>query len=279
MKKIALIICTTLIFTSCMKTKDCFTITVESNDITMGTVTGGGVYIDGSTAVLTAVPNAGYSFDHWKDGNNTENPRKITVWRDATYNAVFKKSTSVHLNVSYWDSYPYDHYVSHSYDYEYSNCTFATNSKQLSFVASKYSTVSYPMIRILYNWDGEISPGVFSGHPVVDIATTQEPNVWGGYYEVVDLANSHISPGNPSMWYAEYSSDIIEIGGGSYGRWLDNSMTIKITSIDLSNKLVSFTAEATIGDLDWCCNLGNSWDNTPTRSITVTATDIPLTLY
>ncbi len=277
MKKLAIIICTTLIFTSCMKTKDYFTITVESDDITMGTVTGGGVYIDGSTAVLAAFPNAGYSFDHWKGGNNKENPREIKVWQDASYIAVFKKNTSVKVNISYWNSY--DHFVSQSYDYAYSDCIFATNSKQLSFVASKYSNAAYPMIRVLYNWDGEITTGVFSGHPMVDIAITQEPSGWGGYFDVVDLENSHVSSGNPSMWYAENSSDMIEIGEGSYGRWLDQSMTIKITSIDLPNKLVSFTAEATIGDLDWCCDVGNSWDDAPTRSLTVTATDIPLTIY
>ena len=67
-----------------MKTKDYFTITVESNDITMGTVTGGGTYIDGSTAVLTAIPKSGYSFDHWEEGWSKENPREINVWKDAT---------------------------------------------------------------------------------------------------------------------------------------------------------------------------------------------------
>ena len=66
-----------------------YTITATSADPTMGTVTGGGSYANGATATLTAMPNAGYRFVRWHDGN-TQNPRTVTVTGDATYTAYFE---------------------------------------------------------------------------------------------------------------------------------------------------------------------------------------------
>ena len=43
-----------------------------------GSVEGGGSYDLGAIATLTAIPDEGYSFDSWSDGN-TDNPRTITV--------------------------------------------------------------------------------------------------------------------------------------------------------------------------------------------------------
>lgn len=51
------------------------------------TITGTGVYETGATATLTVVPDEGYQFLSWSDGN-TDNPRTITVTSDAQYEAV-----------------------------------------------------------------------------------------------------------------------------------------------------------------------------------------------
>lgn len=75
-------------FVSCKKDKQ-YTITVNSNDTTMGTVTGGGTYAANATATLTATANDGYTFVKWQDGNTT-NPRTITVTKDETYTATFE---------------------------------------------------------------------------------------------------------------------------------------------------------------------------------------------
>ena len=64
------------------------TITVALADETMGTVSGSGVYADGSQAIISATANEHYRFVQWNDGNN-ENPRTITVTEDATYIADF----------------------------------------------------------------------------------------------------------------------------------------------------------------------------------------------
>lgn len=54
-----------------------------------GTVSGGGVYVAGSTAYLTAFPHNGYEFDKWSDGA-TDNPRTVIVNSDLTLAAFFK---------------------------------------------------------------------------------------------------------------------------------------------------------------------------------------------
>ena len=61
------------------------TITVTVNDATMGSAT---YTMDGNTAVLTAIPNEGYVFTGWNDGN-TENPRTVSLTSDTTFMAIF----------------------------------------------------------------------------------------------------------------------------------------------------------------------------------------------
>ena len=71
-----------------LKVRTNATITVLSANETMGTVTGGGNYPDGSTVTITATPNTGYHFVEWQDGVTTAT-REITVSGDATYSATF----------------------------------------------------------------------------------------------------------------------------------------------------------------------------------------------
>ena len=59
-------------------------LTVSSNDDTMGSV----------TAVLTAIPQEGYRFARWNDGN-TENPRTVFVTESVNLVAEFVSSSAV----------------------------------------------------------------------------------------------------------------------------------------------------------------------------------------
>ncbi len=68
---------------------DQFSITLNTNNDSWGTVSGGGSYDYNSTHTITAVANYGYHFSHWSDGN-TNNPRTVTVTGDATYTAYFE---------------------------------------------------------------------------------------------------------------------------------------------------------------------------------------------
>lgn len=70
---------------------------VTVNAGTGGSATGGGNYAHGATAILTATPDAEYTFMKWNDGN-TDNPRNVTVTANAIYRAEFKiKSYTVNV--------------------------------------------------------------------------------------------------------------------------------------------------------------------------------------
>ena len=75
-------------------TANTYTLTVNASPVNGGTVTGGGSYGYGETAVLTAVPNANFTFMRWSDGN-ANNPRMVTVTDDITYTAYFQSNTGV----------------------------------------------------------------------------------------------------------------------------------------------------------------------------------------
>ena len=69
-----------------------YTITVMSVNDSMGTVSGGGIYEEGSQVTITATAAEGYHFVSWNDGD-TNNPRIITVTEDTTYIANFAVNT------------------------------------------------------------------------------------------------------------------------------------------------------------------------------------------
>jgi len=80
-----------LTFTAKFEVLQSYTITVESADPTMGSVTGGGTFTEGSTITISANANEGYYFSSWDDGN-ADNPRTITVTGNATYKAIFSSN-------------------------------------------------------------------------------------------------------------------------------------------------------------------------------------------
>ena len=73
---------------------DNYTITAFSNNVNFGTVSGSGTYPAELDITLAAIPNAGYEFVSWSDGN-TENPRIITVTENATYIATFAEAAPI----------------------------------------------------------------------------------------------------------------------------------------------------------------------------------------
>ena len=65
-----------------------YTITVVSANPAMGTVEGGGTFLEGTVINISATPLTGYYFIGWSDGN-ADNPRSITVTANETYVAQF----------------------------------------------------------------------------------------------------------------------------------------------------------------------------------------------
>ena len=76
-----------------------YTLTVESNNTTMGATAGGGDYLAGTEVRISATPASGHWFRQWSDGN-TENPRLITVTGNDTYTAQFEAITNYTITVA-----------------------------------------------------------------------------------------------------------------------------------------------------------------------------------
>jgi len=75
-----------------------YTVAVETNDATMGTVTGGGQYEEGTTAIVVATENEGYEFVEWRNGTqvvSTSKRYEFTVNANVTLTAVFRAKTGI----------------------------------------------------------------------------------------------------------------------------------------------------------------------------------------
>ena len=81
-------------FTTPAASGNIYTISAVPADPTMGSVQGGGSYEENMQITLTAVPNEGYHFVRWQDGN-TDNPRVVTVTGNATYVATFEANAGI----------------------------------------------------------------------------------------------------------------------------------------------------------------------------------------
>ena len=66
-------------------------ITASANDETMGFVEGSGIYEQGASVTLQAVPMVGHIFLYWADNNSSTATRTVTADVDATYQAVFER--------------------------------------------------------------------------------------------------------------------------------------------------------------------------------------------
>jgi hypothetical protein len=78
---------------------DSYMVTLKVNDSIMGSVTGAGTYTYATQATIEAIPNSGYEFVQWNDGNKIKK-RTITVTTNVTYTATFKKTVDALSDIS-----------------------------------------------------------------------------------------------------------------------------------------------------------------------------------
>ncbi|MBP5535914.1 MAG: leucine-rich repeat domain-containing protein [Bacteroidales bacterium] len=73
-----------------------YSVTVNSENITMGSATASATVAEGGTHSISATANSHYHFTQWADGN-TDNPRTVTVYSDMTYTACFASDTMANI--------------------------------------------------------------------------------------------------------------------------------------------------------------------------------------
>lgn len=74
-----------------------YTITVSADPAEAGSVSGAGTYSSGSVVELTAIPNEGYTFLQWDNGQ-TANPRTVTVNSNQTFMAMFEPEEDTEIS-------------------------------------------------------------------------------------------------------------------------------------------------------------------------------------
>ncbi len=107
---------------------------------TNGKVLGGGQYELNAIVSLTAIPDNGYSFIQWSDGN-TDNPRDVIVTGDATYTAVFEKK-ELPSDITLQENETADYYTQFAQDYNGQRVNTATLNRQ--FTQGKWATLCLP---------------------------------------------------------------------------------------------------------------------------------------
>lgn len=75
-------------FTAYFSDRDYYHVTAKPDYPVRGHVDGSGIYFEGDTVTLTAIPNNTYQFLRWNDGN-TSNPRKFIITQDSSFTARF----------------------------------------------------------------------------------------------------------------------------------------------------------------------------------------------
>ena len=73
-----------------------YNVLIDVNDSIMGYTLGGGDYMYGDTAIITAIPYNGYHFENWSDSSSV-NPREIVVTGDIALTAHFA------VTITYYD--------------------------------------------------------------------------------------------------------------------------------------------------------------------------------
>lgn len=246
----------TMMFTACSKENNgqdpdqpatpTYTITVESNDATMGTVMGGGVYAEGTTITISATPNEGYKFVKWQDGI-TEASRQVIVSKDETFTATFESAA------------PADGI----------NVTFGSDQWSAGYAGIIYYT-SFNLMNII-GYQSQSSP-----YPSIDIFATVETGV---HTDQID-ANGQMS--GTAFYNVDYyaATTLYNPNNGDtlyFGDWWAKTATINTTNFDATAMKVTTVVNATMFDAVAAFIDERGIDAAPTKTLNVTVGNYDLT--
>lgn len=218
-----------------------YTITVTSNDATMGTVTGGGTYEEGTNVTIAAIPNTDYRFVKWQDGV-TEASRSIIVSKDETYTATFEADAPADgINVTFGS----DQWTS-----SYFGIPYYSTLGVIDIIAYQIQTSYFPHIDI-----------IATSETGTHTETAGEQGFMSGetFYGVDYYAETSLYSVNQTTGDTSY-----------YGDWWAKTATINTTNFDATGLTITTVVNATMFDaLDALVNHVGI-ENAATKTMTVT---------
>jgi hypothetical protein len=160
-----------------------YTVSVSSEDVTKGTVSGGGTYYEGSEVTLTATNNTGYAFDGWYVNNSlvsSSNPYTFTLTGNTTIVCKFVEGATYTL-VS--NIYPQS-YASYTYAQQYfdTGITSSANVGKSIVLNFKFYTPSNGN-------DGNVWLGHKGASSLSAASDTQDFRLFGESYLFLDVGN------------------------------------------------------------------------------------------
>lgn len=208
-----------------------YTVTVSSNNEAYGTVSGAGTYDSASVINITALPNEGYKFVNWNDGN-TENPRQVVVNSNLNFMANFSEADGI--KVVFGDA----------------------SWRPTTILGADYSGYGLLMIEGYKDYDRTDAPHIsgYTGSTTGTFVHSQNDYYYFFYYE-----NDH-----------DYTIDEDGSLSGSAGATLPNwqpaqGFVIRVTALDLNAQTISATATGELFSLPEYIN-----NNQVTKSIEIT---------
>lgn len=264
-----------------------YTIIVSSANTAWGNVTGGGTFSYGETTICTAIPEVGYHFTQWNDGN-TSNPRIVTADSNISLTAMFAANQ---YTVTVMSNDTIKGTVSGGGTYDYNQQVYIIAIPNSSYAFSQWSdgnTDAYRQITVTQNvsYTAVFTDAYFN-------ITAQSNNdaygivIGGGSYSTGSSVTL-TAIANPGYHFEQWSDGntdnprTITVTGNMtyYAQFAINTYTVNVVSSDVSQGSVTgggiyaYLANATIQAtptqnhrfVQW--NDGNT--NNP-RTITVTS--------
>jgi len=208
-------------------TKPQQTLTTSINIVGAGTITTaptGGVYDQGTSVSLTAIPNFGYHFVKWVDGSNTDlsttNPYSVTMDADKTVQAIFQSVNTYSLTLNTSGGAP-------SYMISASPAGTIVNGQTMYETGTNITlTAANNQIFTFTNWlTGETSS-------TLSLTMNQNQNVTAAYSAIDYIVAWDFyktgSSGRPADFYStsdnQTSTLIIRNAAGTSSSWLDKSI-------------------------------------------------------
>ena len=144
------------------------TVSLTAYPSNAGSVSGAGTYAANTTASIEAIPNNGYRFTQWSDGN-TDNPRSITVNNDISLVAYFEQigtSTDVYYTITLTASPSYMGSVLGGGTYRAGeDVTISATPASQEYYFSRWSDGNTSNPRTIYNLSSDLSLTAYFNSP------------------------------------------------------------------------------------------------------------------